>query len=227
MCLGRGVLPGQRRSCSITSHVKQMGNVRIVGEDLLEHLKDTPLWRLVKEKLPKSSHPLTHRSDAVRVALLMKRGGLYLDLDCLVFRPLRCLNNTVGLIDFLPNWVENGVMAFDRHHPFLAFLTKYMVFAFKPEEYISLGPATVTDAIKYFCDRDDLPASEWLSCRNGSSLVLQPPSAFYAINNRRQNAFYHAEADPIDWHELRHSYLAHIYDAGNSLWKTLPHCSAT
>lgn len=181
----------------------------------MEHLRDTPLWRLHdKGMLDKSEHPLTHRSDAVRVALLWKRGGLYLDLDCLVFRPLYCLTNTVGLIDFLPNWVENGVMSFSRKHPFLEFLSKYMVFAYKPEEYISLGPSTLTDAIKYYCDRESLPSSEWLSCRN-STLILQPPTAFYAINNRRQNAFYHAEADQADWMEFRNSYLAHIYDAGN------------
>ena len=211
-----GEMAGQQRNCAITSKLSREQNVQFVHEDLLhQHLKNTTLWRLYqKGLLNQSTHPLTHRSDAVRVAILWKRGGLYLDLDCLVFRPLYCLRNTVGLIDFLPNWVENGVMAFDAGHPFLEFLMKYMVFAFKPDEYISLGPATLTDAIKYFCDRNEFPIHEEFHCRNGS-MILQSPSAFYAINNRRQNAFYHPEADLADFEDLRHSYLSHIYDAGN------------
>ena len=105
-------------------------------------------------------------------------------------------------------------MTFEAGHPFLQFLMKYMVFAFKPEEYIILGPATLTDSIKYFCDRNELPAEEWYMCRN-SSMILQPPRSFYAINNRRQNSFYHPEADASDFEDLRYSFLSHIYDAGN------------
>lgn len=188
----------------------------MIRQDLLQLLSDTPLWRLVeRNSLKKSSHQLIHRSDAVRVAALWKHGGFYLDLDCIVLRPLDCLENTVGAIDFIPNWVENGVMIFDAGHPFLKFLMKYMVFAFKPNEYISLGPATLTDALKYFCDREDLPVSQLFHCKN-SSLFIQPFQSFYAINNRRQNAFYHEEADPIDWEILQNSFLTHVYDAGNS-----------
>lgn len=119
-----------------------------------------------------------------------------------------------GLIFSFNLGVENGVMAYEAGHPFLQFLMKYMVFAFKPDEYISLGPATLTDSIKYFCDRTELPAEQTFSCKN-SSMILQSPRAFYAINNRRQNAFYHPQADQSDLEDLRSSYLSHIYDAGN------------
>jgi lactosylceramide 4-alpha-galactosyltransferase len=98
-------LAGQRRSCAITNRLfKEWNNVKLIREDLLQHLRNTTLWRLYeKSLLSQSIHPLTHRSDAVRVAMLWKFGGIYLDLDCLVFRPLYCLQNTVGLVDFLPN----------------------------------------------------------------------------------------------------------------------------
>jgi lactosylceramide 4-alpha-galactosyltransferase len=98
-------LAGQKRNCAISNRLfKEWNNVKLVREDLLQHLRNTTLWRLYeKAQLSQSIHPLTHRSDAVRVAMLWKFGGLYLDLDCLVFRPLYCLQNTVGLVDFLPN----------------------------------------------------------------------------------------------------------------------------
>lgn len=100
----------QRRNCAITTRLFEewKHNVKLVREDLLQHLSNTPLWRLhQKNQLNQSVHPLTHRSDAVRVAMLWKYGGLYLDLDCLVFRPLYCLKNTVGLVDFLPDCNNN------------------------------------------------------------------------------------------------------------------------
>lgn len=101
----------QRRNCAITNRLFEEweNNVKLVREDLLQHLRDTPLWRLQQQgRLNQSVHPLTHRSDAVRVAMLWKYGGVYLDLDCLVFRPLYCLKNTVGLVDFLPDCNYNN-----------------------------------------------------------------------------------------------------------------------
>ena len=91
-------------------------------------------------------------------------------------------------------------------------MMKYMVFAFKPEEYISIGPATLTDAIKSFCELDQLVPSQWYHCYGGS-LILQPPESFYAIGNNRQSAFYYPEVDLLDVAQLKDSFLSHIYDA--------------
>ena len=184
--------------------------------DLMEHTKDTPLWALqTKGLMNLSEYPLAHRSDAIRVALIWKHGGLYMDLDVVVLRPLHCLKNTVGLVDYIPSWVENGVMTFEAGHKFVWFLMKYMVFAFKPDVYISLGPATLTDAIKYFCSTDELTSKRRYECRSNAWLHLQHPSAFYAIGNDRQDAFYHPQADGEDTARLRNSFLSHIYDAGH------------
>ncbi len=209
-------------NCGITSLLQQMGNVKILREDLLENLKDTPLWKLYQKGLfNKSTSPLVHRSDAVRVALLWKKGGLYLDLDVIVFRPLDSLNNTVGKIkDFIDNWVENGVMAFEAGHLFLKYLMKAMVKSFHPEVYLSIGPQALHYALLDFCDRDDLPANRWLSCWRNSSLIIQPPEAFYAISNAKRERFYQPEADPADFQRLRASFLSHIYDSTRV--KTVP-----
>ena len=85
--------------------------MQLVYENLEHHLKDTPLWSLQsKGRLNESLYPLMHWSDAARVAILWRKGGIYMDLDVIVLRPVRCLRNTVGLVDYIPNWVENGVM---------------------------------------------------------------------------------------------------------------------
>ncbi len=201
--------------CDITSAlVSQFENVRILREDLLDYLEGTPFWEFYRTgPFNKSTTPVVHRSDVIRVALLWKNGGVYLDLDCIVMRPLDGLNNTVGTVrDFTHNWVENGVMVFTAKHPFLLFLMKSMVLDFRPDNYLSLGPSALTEAIMDFCNSDDLPANQWLPCWRNSSLFIQPADSFYAIGSGRADAFYQPEFDPADWDKLTKSFISHIYD---------------
>ena len=157
----------------------RLANVEVVREDLAQHLRDTPLWKVYAQgRLNDSRHPLTHWSDAVRAAILWRRGGAYLDLDVTVLQPLHCLRNTLGTVERIADWVENGVMIFDAGHAYLHFLMKYMTFAFKADEYISLGPATVTDAVKYFCDVQVFRTSHLYTCKRNHTLTLQPYTAF-------------------------------------------------
>ena len=195
-----------------------MNNIEIVRENLLGLLEDTPLWQLYKTgSFNRSTWRLFHLSDAARVALLWKKGGLYLDMDCIVLRSLHSLNNTIGTVKYtVPHWVENGVMAFSAGHPFLHFLMKYMVLAFEPENYISLGPDTLRDALFFFCNRDTLPTNNWMSCRHNATIFIQPPNSFYAINSSRIETFYQPQFDPADWDLLhRESFLSHIYGSGH------------
>ena len=121
--------PKRPRSCRITDSLRQFENVKFVKEELAEYTRDTPLWVLHENfHYNDSYYPVHHRSDAVRVAILWKYGGIYLDLDCMVFRPLHCLENTVGVNPQSDKeWVENGVMIFDAGHPFLHFLMRYVL----------------------------------------------------------------------------------------------------
>ena len=204
--------------CVITNLLlRQFENVRIVREDLLGYLEGTPFWEFYRTgPFNQSTTPLVHRSDVIRVALLWKKGGVYLDLDCIVMRPLDELNNTVGTVrDFIPNWVENGVMAFSAGHPFLHFLMKSMVLDFRWDNYLSLGPSALAGAMMDFCNRNDLPGNKWLTCWRNSSLFIQPADSFYAIGSGRADVFYQPEADPADWDKLQNSFLSHIYDSSS------------
>jgi len=98
-------VPVCARSCSITkSLLNNHKNIKIVREDLLTYLEKTPLEPLLSNDhqsggIRNGQFPLAQRSDLVRVALMWKKGGMYLDLDVVVYRPLYCLKNTVGLKD--------------------------------------------------------------------------------------------------------------------------------
>lgn len=211
---------GMEPNCEITKEVlRQLKNIKVVPGNLMDHLIDTPLWSLHEAGyLGESTSPLVHRSDAVRVALLWKKGGIYLDLDCITLKSLEHLHNTVGTVnDFLPNWLENGVMAFHAEHPFISYLMDSMFLNYQPNNYVSLGPQALTDAMLNFCNRDDLPTATAMDCMYDSTVTIQPPHVFYPISSSHSEVFFKPEADPSDWADLQDSLLVHIYGSSHGM----------
>ena len=130
----RAETKGNRRQCDATLLLAQCcPNVRVIYGNLMEHLRDTYLWDhwYLEGHFNRSQMPHVHLSDAVRLALLHKLGGIYLDLDVIVLRPLHCLHNTAGYLTQLNNWIENGVLTFDRMHPFIHLYMKVAAKTFK------------------------------------------------------------------------------------------------
>ncbi|KAI8000052.1 Uncharacterized protein LOK49_LG09G02843 [Camellia lanceoleosa] len=102
--------------------VKDGFKVAVAMPNLDELLKDTPthVFASVWFEWRKTNFYSTHYSELVRLAALYKYGGLYLDSDIIVLRPLSSLNNTVGLEDELDGSSLNGaVMSFRKHSPFI------------------------------------------------------------------------------------------------------------
>ncbi|XP_043689650.1 uncharacterized protein At4g19900 [Telopea speciosissima] len=96
--------------------------VAVAMPNLDELLKNTPTHEFASVwfKWRKTKFYSTHYSELVRLAALYKYGGLYLDSDILVLKPLSSLNNSVGLEDQVAESSLNGaVMAFRKLSPFL------------------------------------------------------------------------------------------------------------
>ncbi|XP_028554606.1 uncharacterized protein At4g19900 [Dendrobium catenatum] len=103
--------------------VKDGFRIAVVMPNLDELLKDTPAhvfasawfeWRKTKY------YPL-HYSELVRLAALYKYGGVYLDSDLIVLKPLYSLRNSVCVDDQRggDSTYSGAVMAFERHSPFV------------------------------------------------------------------------------------------------------------
>lgn len=211
---------GQKRSCAATKSLfTTWPNAKLIRTNLINYLKGTRLWTIVEDGLlHQSSTPFAHVSDMVRIAILWKYGGVYLDLDCFSLKSLDSLHNTLGMSDVLPNWIENGVVAFQSKHPFLRYLMAYMVLEFKPYLFTSIGPGTVSNAVQDFCERDDLVAGEPMICHNNISLTLQSHQAFYLIgsSNYDRELFFRPnrkEAEEYFQMLMSNSFVSHVYDA--------------
>ena len=115
--------PGRVRSCSFNHLLTtKMSNVEFIRTDFNEMLETTPFKPLLSE-IKTSSWSVVQLSDIVRLILLKKDGGFYLDFDNIVFRPISCLRNTFSYLEEVPN-IENGIMVSK-----ISFLSIFSLFA--------------------------------------------------------------------------------------------------
>ena len=100
--------PGRVRSCSFNLQLTKMLNVEFIRTDFNQMLEKTA-FRPLLSKIKTSAWWVVQLSDIVRLILLKKHGGFYLDFDNIVFRSIDCLRNTFSYLEEAPN-IENGIM---------------------------------------------------------------------------------------------------------------------
>lgn len=121
--------PGRVRSCALNEMLAdRYNNVRFIKENFLDLLRGSEFWPLIESrKIQLSPWSDVQVSDAVRLILLYKSGGIYLDFDNVVFRPLHCLKNTLSYLKEAPN-IENGIMVSYYHPKVSSFLHYVLLF---------------------------------------------------------------------------------------------------
>ena len=209
--------PGKIRSCYVTEVLKQFANVHFIHEDLVEYIRESKFWTLYeKGTFNESSWSYVHFSDALRLVLLEKYGGFYLDSDIVTFRPLHCLRNAASYINEAPN-IENGIIVFDKHHPFLNFLIKYLVQTYDPEQRMSIGPPKLAAAYQLYCGlklRSRLRTGLF-KCHNNTENNLLDPDSIFPVKHYEMYTFFTETFGYFDHNILlQRSFLTHVYGAG-------------
>lgn len=107
----------QRRSCAFNAVALGRSNVNVIKENFASKLRNTPFWGLIEtRKLPNSPWSSVQLSDLMRIVYLNETGGIYLDFDVMVLRPLHCLRNTLSYLTIeIEASIENGIMVNIRH----------------------------------------------------------------------------------------------------------------
>ena len=171
-------LPGRNASRPRHLGLSLLGcfpNVQMRPLDLGELFRDTPLaawYAAVQRRWEPYLLPVL--SDASRIALLWKFGGIYLDTDFIVLKDLRNLTNALGTQS---RYVLNGAfLAFEQHHEFMAQCMHDFVAHYNGWIWGHQGPQLLTRVFKKWCSIRSL--SESRACRGVTTL---PPEAFYPI----------------------------------------------
>ncbi|GLT52708.1 hypothetical protein SLA2020_260320 [Shorea laevis] len=155
-------------------------NILAVTPDLPFLVKSTPaeawLDELNSGNMDPGSIPLfNHLSDLIRLAVLYKYGGVYLDTDFIFVRDLSGLRNTIGAQSINPatkKWTRlNGaVMIFDIRHPLLVnFLQEYAT-TFNGNRWGHNGPYLVSRVLERVRDKPEY------------NVTIFPPKAFYPVD---------------------------------------------
>nr|XP_027810384.1 lactosylceramide 4-alpha-galactosyltransferase isoform X2 [Marmota flaviventris] len=181
-------------------------NVQLLPLDLEELFRDTPLaawYRAVRRRWEPYLLPVL--SDASRIALLWKFGGIYLDTDFIVLKNLRNLTNVLGTQS---RYVLNGAfLAFERQHEFLALCMRDFVAHYNGWIWGHQGPQLLTRVFKKWCSIRSLGESH--TCRGVTAL---PREAFYPVPWQSWKRYFE-EVRPEELTRLLNAtYAVHVWN---------------
>ncbi|XP_050217841.1 uncharacterized protein At4g19900 [Mercurialis annua] len=137
-------------------------------------------------------------SNLLRLALLYKFGGVYLDTDVIVLKSFSKLKNVIGAqtIDLeTGNWsrLNNAVLVFDKKHPLVLKFIQEFAFTFNGNKWGHNGPYLVSRVVSR------------VSGRIGFNFSVLPPSAFYPVNWSRVRSIFRGPRSKIhaNWLEKK------------------------
>ena len=173
--------------------------VNAVTPDLAYLFKNTPAEAWFKEiksgKKDPGEIPIAQNlSNLMRLAVLYKYGGVYLDTDFIVLKPFRGLKNLIGAQSMdmeSKNWtrLNNAVLIFDVNHPLLLKFIEEFASTFDGNKWGHNGPYLVSRVV------------ERIRKKPGNNFTVLPPMAF----------------DPVDWIRINRLFQKPA-NQGDSIW---------
>ncbi|KAK6245039.1 hypothetical protein QUC31_011448 [Theobroma cacao] len=154
--------------------------VLAVTPDMPFLLKNTPAeaWfdAIKSGKKDPGEIPLAQNlSNLMRLAVLYKYGGVYLDTDFIVLKSFKGLKNTIGAQSIhaeSKNWtrLNNAVLVFDMNHPLLFKFIEEFALTFDGNKWGHNGPYMVSRVARR------------VEGRPGYNFTILPPMAFYPVD---------------------------------------------
>ncbi|XP_043723744.1 lactosylceramide 4-alpha-galactosyltransferase-like [Telopea speciosissima] len=165
-----------------------------VKPDLSFLLKNTPAeaWfrQMKKGNKDPGEIPLAQNlSNLLRLAVLYKYGGAYLDIDFIVIKKLSGLRNSIGAQSMdaeTGKWsrLNNAVLIFDKNHPLLFKFIEEFSLTFDGNKWGHNGPYLVSRVI------------ERVRRRPHYNFTVLPSMAFYPVHWNRITGFFQKPVDP-------------------------------
>ncbi|XP_037382565.1 alpha-1,4-N-acetylglucosaminyltransferase [Talpa occidentalis] len=200
-------------SDSAFSVLSAMDNVFFFPLDMKRLFEDTPLslW-FAGVNVSTQSNWLHVSSDACRLAIIWKYGGIYMDTDVISIRPIPEQNFLAAQSS---RFSSNGVFGFLPQHPFLWECMENFVEHYNSRIWGKQGPDLLTRMLKIWCTLTDFQDVSDLKCSNLSFLH---PERFYPISYRQWMRYYEVwDTDP----SFNNSYALHLWNYMNQKGKTV------
>ncbi|KAH6923851.1 hypothetical protein HPB50_008258 [Hyalomma asiaticum] len=197
------------QDCRPLKNLQQLPNFRMMNIDLNAMVKDSVLvhWYL-KDDWNHSPFRVNHLSDALRLLVLWKYGGVYADMDVLVLKSFGDLRNVVSR-ELFPD-VGNSVMVFDRGHPFLMRCLEEFSRTYKSRRWAHNGPRLLERVLSWFCPKNLLRKLPLVQC---TGLTVLPGTAFYPVNYMEWQKTFQRNDTAAVLRATADSYALHLWNS--------------
>ncbi|KAI4312135.1 hypothetical protein MLD38_036981 [Melastoma candidum] len=152
-------------------------------------------------------------SNLLRLVLLYKFGGIYLDFDMIALRSFIGLRNVIGAQTMdveTRNWtrLNNAVLIFDKNHPLLFQFIQEFALTFNGNKWGHNGPYLVSRVVSRVIGKP------------GYDFSILPPSAFYPVDWTRVQSMFKSATSRAhsEWlyrkygRILKESYGVHLWN---------------
>jgi lactosylceramide 4-alpha-galactosyltransferase len=169
--------------------------VAAITPDLSFLFKNTPAETWFEEIKSGNKDPgeiplAQNLSNLIRLAVLYKFGGIYLDTDFIVLKSFADLRNAIGAqsIDVSKSWtrLNNAVLVFDMNHPLLLKFIEEFASTFDGNKWGHNGPYLVSRVVQKVAGRP------------GYNFTVLPPMAFYPVGWNRIGGFFKKPENKVE-----------------------------
>ncbi|PNS99078.2 hypothetical protein POPTR_016G114200v4 [Populus trichocarpa] len=169
--------------------------VAAITPDLSFLFKNTPAETWFEEIKSGNKDPgeiplAQNLSNLIRLAVLYKFGGIYLDTDFIVLKSFADLRNAIGAqsIDVSKSWtrLNNAVLVFDMNHPLLLKFIEEFASTFDGNKWGHNGPYLVSRVVQKVAGRP------------GYNFTVLPPMAFYPVGWNRIGGFFKKPVNKVE-----------------------------
>ncbi|KAJ6968861.1 lactosylceramide 4-alpha-galactosyltransferase-like [Populus alba x Populus x berolinensis] len=169
--------------------------VAAITPDLSFLFKNTPAETWFEEIKSGNKDPgeipfAQNLSNLIRLAVLYKFGGIYLDTDFIVLKSFADLRNAIGAqsIDVSRSWtrLNNAVLVFDMNHPLLLKFIEEFASTFDGNKWGHNGPYLVSRVVQRVAERP------------GYNFTILPPMAFYPVGWNRIDGFFKKPENKVE-----------------------------
>ena len=125
-------------------------NIHFYTVNITSLALNTPLQTFFQEARYRASpNSVVHLSDALRVLLVWRYGGLYLDTDYVVLNDMSHYKNITVKIG-AGEAVTNNAFAFSAGHPLLELVMLHMAESYRPGCWTCIGPELLTKSLRQY-----------------------------------------------------------------------------
>ncbi|XP_065295060.1 lactosylceramide 4-alpha-galactosyltransferase-like isoform X1 [Dermacentor albipictus] len=185
--------------CPYHRLLSKLPNFRSAGLNASRELAGTPLAKIHAKEgaLNRSPHKVEHLSDFLRLVVLWKRGGVYLDTDVIVMKSLKGIRNSV-VYQYENGSVGNSILSFDKKHPVLRELIDECAREYNPGVWTSCGPLLMSR----------LPSDAVFSRR----INFLHPSTFFGVGFPSWRTLFDPSKVPAVFRAINGSHGVHIWN---------------